>query len=114
MELLYFGKLDNSKIFFCEADIEKINGLEWIDMHVARKNLKKTDLFTLSVVFHFNDWYSKNRFCGRCGLKTKKHDHELALQCKSCGNIIYPRISPVVIVGEGIQRKGNGNERRVR
>ena len=42
-------------------------------------------------------WYENNRFCGRCGTRTVHSDKERMLHCPKCGNIIYPRISPVII-----------------
>lgn len=47
---------------------------------------------------HLRNWYEQNKFCGKCGnLFTHKED-ERALQCGDCGNIVYPKISPAVIV----------------
>ena len=39
-----------------------------------------------------------NRFCGRCGSQTKPVLTERAWQCPACSHIIYPRISPAIIV----------------
>ena len=46
------------------------------------------------------EWRESNRFCGRCGAEMKPHDdpNERALVCAKCGNTVYPRISPAVIV----------------
>lgn len=38
-----------------------------------------------------------NRFCGRCGAKTGRHERERALACAACGLVVYPRISPAII-----------------
>ena len=43
-------------------------------------------------------WYQNNRFCGRCGSLTGKSQTERALVCPECGNTIYPRVVPAVIV----------------
>ena len=47
---------------------------------------------------HIAHWESLNRFCGRCGSATARGDHERSIVCPECGNVVYPRISPVVIV----------------
>jgi NAD+ diphosphatase len=47
---------------------------------------------------HIAHWESQNRFCGRCGSETSRSDKERAIVCPKCGNVVYPRISPVVIV----------------
>ena len=44
------------------------------------------------------DWYTANQFCGYCGKKTTMHEKERAMIC-DCNNVmIYPRISPCIIV----------------
>jgi len=48
---------------------------------------------------HIYNWYRDNRVCGRCGGETKHDEKERMLYCESCGNHIYPKIAPVVIVG---------------
>lgn len=44
-------------------------------------------------------WYTSNKFCGRCGSLMEKSEKERAMECKCCNNIVYPKISPAVIVG---------------
>jgi NAD+ diphosphatase len=44
-------------------------------------------------------WMNDNRFCGRCGTVMISDEKERAMRCPSCGNIVYPRINPAVIVG---------------
>ena len=44
------------------------------------------------------DWYTANQFCGYCGKKTTMHEKERAMIC-DCNNVmVYPRISPCIIV----------------
>lgn len=43
-------------------------------------------------------WYQNNQFCGRCGTPTAHDKVERAMRCPSCGNLIFPTISPAVIV----------------
>lgn len=38
-----------------------------------------------------------NRFCGRCGSRTKQDPKERALRCPNCALVSYPRISPAII-----------------
>lgn len=58
---------------------------------------KKAYPFALRA-FHLQNWARNNRFCGRCGNQTNVLPHELAVKCSSCGHIVYPRISPAIIV----------------
>lgn len=50
------------------------------------------------VAFQLMQWYGQNRYCGKCGAALIHKTDERALLCSSCGNIIYPKISPAVIV----------------
>ena len=59
------------------------------------------------------DWKNNNKFCGVCGSKMKGHESERAMYCE-CNNIlIYPKISPCIIVlvtnGENILLAHNKN-----
>lgn len=48
---------------------------------------------------HLAQWYLSNRFCGACGGTMSRKEDERALVCSGCAQIVYPRISPGVIVG---------------
>lgn len=54
--------------------------------------------------FRLFTWYENNRFCGKCGMKMNHSETERALKCPSCGQVLYPIISPSVIVAV---RNGN-------
>ena len=54
--------------------------------------------FAAATAYHLYQWYRDNRFCGRCGHPTCHSDRERALCCPACGNVIYPKIAPAVIV----------------
>lgn len=44
-------------------------------------------------------WYLDNQFCGHCGNRLEAGKQERMLHCNNCANIIYPKISPAIIVG---------------
>lgn len=46
---------------------------------------------------HLNHWYEEHRYCGCCGSDMFFSEHERAMICSSCGNVQYPRISPVIM-----------------
>ena len=54
--------------------------------------------FAAATAYHLYQWYRDNRFCGRCGHPVEHSSRERALCCPSCGNTIYPKIAPAVIV----------------
>lgn len=59
----------------------------------------KPQIFALFTAYHLYKWYSSSRYCGECGGKTVPCTGERALLCTECGELIYPRINPAVIVG---------------
>jgi NAD+ diphosphatase len=48
--------------------------------------------------FHLMNWYLQNKFCGKCGTGTQHKHDERALICPDCNTIVFPKISPAVIV----------------
>ncbi len=65
---------------------------------MLRQLISKDVCYALMTAWHLFSWYRSNRFCGRCGTKTV-HDHrERMLLCPNCGNMIFPKICPAVII----------------
>lgn len=54
--------------------------------------------FAAMTAWHLYIWYRASRFCGCCGTPTVPDEKERMMRCPSCGNMIFPRISPAVIV----------------
>ncbi len=56
-------------------------------------------LFAIAMkAVHMMEWEGSNRYCGRCGKEMAPAPSMNALECSVCGNVIFPRISPAVIV----------------
>jgi NAD+ diphosphatase len=47
---------------------------------------------------HLFNWYSHNKFCGKCGTAIQQKQEERALICPQCNTTVYPKISPAIIV----------------
>ena len=45
------------------------------------------------------EWYRSHRFCGACGHEMEADHKERMMRCPSCGNMIFPKVMPAVIVG---------------
>ena len=75
-------------------------GFEYYSLRELRdKCCAGSELFAAFTAFHLWKWYTDNKFCGKCGGVLDLKGDERALVCPVCGNIIYPRINPAVIVG---------------
>jgi len=88
----YFLWLGDVEENFCESySFEPIRMLRYKDVN---------DLcFAAWTAWHLYVWYRNNRFCGCCGTRTQHDSSERMLRCPDCGNMIFPKISPAIIVG---------------
>jgi len=48
--------------------------------------------------FHLINWMKNSKFCGCCGGNMTMLSNEIAMKCSNCNHIVYPRISPAIIV----------------
>ena len=74
-------------------------GYGYENARAFRQLQSKEICYGLMTAWHLYNWYRNSRFCGRCGGKTVHDSAERMVRCPSCGNMIYPRIAPAVIVG---------------
>src|SRR5450755_3779800 len=44
------------------------------------------------------EWDRTHRYCGRCGMPTLNKPDERAKKCPACGYVVYPRVSPAMMV----------------
>ena len=73
-------------------------GYGWVNLRESRGKKSRLLRFAESTAYHLALWYRDYRFCGRCGGETQPDDRERMLRCPRCGNLIYPKIAPAVIV----------------
>ncbi len=108
--LIYLFRIDGQKFFLLLGEsptdlmehMEKNSGgrgFGWESTRLLRKIRPKDLCFAGTTAYHLYVWYRDNRFCGRCGVPTRFKKDERALVCPKCGNTIYPKIAPAVIVG---------------
>ena len=102
--LIYLFSIDDgNNYFFLDAKDEDLiipDGYEFVDVRAFRRSgtAKKYRVFLAYTALQLANWYRGNKYCGWCGKETYRDDKERALRCE-CGNVIYPRIVPAVIVG---------------
>ena len=98
--VVYLFSVDETRYFLAAED--KNEPLEGFGLYAIRELRDRTEgreLFAAFTAWHLWKWYRDNRFCGRCGGRNGYHETERALQCEKCGQVVYPRINPAVIVG---------------
>ena len=73
-------------------------GFAYEPVRMLRQLKSKEVCYAIMTGWHLYNWYRANRLCGCCGTPTEHDDKERMLRCPNCGNMIFPRISPAVIV----------------
>ncbi len=99
--VVYLFSVDDKKFFLSLDVLKDDTDPEFVYKTVRqlRGTCVNVDLMAVFTAYHLWHWYDNNRFCGRCGECFQFSEAERALVCPACGQIIYPRINPAVIVG---------------
>ncbi|MFA9375530.1 MAG: NAD(+) diphosphatase [Lachnotalea sp.] len=108
MNKKYFD-IDNNSIYLFEID--GVNFFLLININVEEEEKWKYEtilmlrdanpmwkVFAATLGGQLNRWYKNHKFCGKCGSEFDLSNTERALICPTCGVVIYPTISPSVIV----------------
>ncbi|NBJ91106.1 NAD(+) diphosphatase [Parablautia muri] len=105
----YLFSIDNYKYFLAfpntgpgqnKQDIPlSLEHYHYEDVRIFRTANSRHSAFAGITAHHLFIWYQANQFCGRCGHKMVPDQKERMLFCPDCHNIVYPKISPAVIVG---------------
>ena len=99
MKTQFIFSMQNQDYYLWMGEAGNIPGFSYEPAATLRQTVSKDICFAAMTGWHLFTWYRNNQFCGRCGSKTE-HDHkERMMRCPSCGNMIFPRIAPAVIIG---------------
>ena len=94
-EYRYLFTIDDQPYFMSYNDLPEH---EHTHIRNVIKILKGNEAFAACTGHHLLSWYLTNRFCSACGHELRHSENERSLVCPECGQVIYPRISPAVIV----------------
>ena len=105
--LTYLFSIDDDTFFLARDEtIDVPEGFGYQPVYTLRNASATWMLFAVVTGSQLNGWYRDNRFCGTCGTPTQIVPTSREICCPSCGRVIYPKISPGVIVGI-IDREAN-------
>ena len=76
-----------------DAELKEANGFSYFDTGKLRTLVPGPALMAAAAGESLYRWYS-----GRCGKPMEKSKIERAMVCPACGNTVYPKICPAVIV----------------
>lgn len=93
-----FRMLDRNFFLWTDSAPNAPEGFDYEPVRPLRQLKSKEICYAIMTGWHLYNWYRTNRICGCCGTPTEHDDKERMLRCPNCGNMIFPRISPAVIV----------------
>ncbi len=98
-DLVYLFSVDQHAFYLHSHPLEEAGGLAYQNIRFFRNKRPEWLAFAGATAVHLASFYERHRFCGRCAALMAHHEKERALCCPVCGDIVYPSISPAVIVG---------------
>lgn len=97
-EMQYLFRLHGVSYFLCREPAEE-GDFDYVPVRQLRYQADNTFCYAAMTGWHLHKWYESSVFCGRCGERTVHDDKERMVKCPHCGNLIFPRINPAIIVG---------------
>jgi NAD+ diphosphatase len=96
----YLGFLGDVPCYAAEvpADFPVPEGFRVSGVRELYGTIADEDLALAAYAVRIIDFDRSTRFCGRCGHETRGLRTERAKLCTDCNKIVYPRISPAMIV----------------
>ncbi|MBQ1265086.1 MAG: NAD(+) diphosphatase [Oscillospiraceae bacterium] len=98
MPLQYLFSIDETAYYLAEEALPEWDGWRYMPTYPLRNCTPDEHLFAVAAGESLYRWYRNNRFCGKCGAQMEKSKTERAMVCPVCGNTVYPKICPAVIV----------------
>ena len=96
----YLGRLEGIGCIAIRAapDVALPGGWEWRGLRTLFLQLPDDWLALAGRAFQIVEWDRSHQFCGRCGTATRDKSGERAKECPACGYVVYPRVSPAMMV----------------
>ena len=98
-DVTYLFTISDERFFLLKNGLDgELEGYGWEKPVIFRNARPQYRGFAGITGMQLFDWYRSNKFCGRCG-KSMVPDHkERMVHCECCGNMVYPKICPGIIV----------------
>ena len=95
----YLFSIDREDFFLMNLQDQMFEDFTYHRMFETRRLYPKEYVLAAATGWHLYVWYRDNQFCGRCAKKLVHDEHLRMMKCPSCGNMVFPKIAPAVIVG---------------
>ncbi len=95
-----FGFLVGSNRFFIASEgIISVDDFDYVNINMLKTLNNSVSQFAGVTGYHYNSFHLENKFCGKCGTKLNHNALKRCMLCPNCGNEVFPKIAPAVIVG---------------
>jgi NAD+ diphosphatase len=96
----YLGRLDGVDCIALRvaADTPEPAGWQWRGLRALFLQIPDPLLAVAGRAFQIVEWDRSHQFCGRCGTRLRDRAGERAKECPACGHVVYPRVSPAMMV----------------
>ena len=101
----YLFSVDDESFFLLDSKdagkVEKKGDYSFVSFTELRNMYlnPKEYVYAAFTAYQLAEWYSVTKYCGKCGAENENDKLDRARTCPKCGNKIYPRINPAVIIG---------------
>ena len=95
---VYLGTRDGIVYYVAEVLSALPAGWQQSPVRELFGRVPQSDMAIAAYALRILDFDRSTAFCGRCGAKTRPLTTERARVCTACGRVVYPRISPAIIV----------------
>ncbi len=99
-EYVYLFSVDGRTYFLAKAVAEEkaFAGFKAVTAIQLRDKMPVSEAFAGMTARHLYQWYRSVQFCGCCGTKAVHDKAQRMMRCPKCGNMMFPKISPAIIV----------------
>ncbi len=98
-EAVFLFSVDTQDYFLMDLGEAVMEGYRYHKMFETRRLSPKGNVLAAATGWHLYVWYRDNQYCGRCARKLVHDDKLRMMKCPDCGNMVFPKIAPAVIVG---------------
>jgi NAD+ diphosphatase len=96
----YIGRLEGVDCVSVRVapDASEAAGWKWSGLRALFLRLPDPLLAVAGRGFQIAEWDRSHQYCGRCGTRTRERTNERAKECPACGHVVFPRVSPAMMV----------------
>lgn len=96
--LQWLFREDTEQYFLASHPLPEANGFTYVSINFMRAAQPRFQAFAGVAGLSLANWYRNHRYCGQCGKPLRHSDTERMVYCDDCHTMLYPQISPAVIV----------------